>query len=128
MEFFKIYVRAADKVIARKLCATMKEQEAVSLPLSPVPLSAVEDFLEGKRKDLWRITVNGDEAFKVVADKRSAEALVRMLKESKLDALEMAPILLVNLEAYLKGTRNDVIMLELALVAKGEEEELMGHV
>lgn len=126
MEFYTAHLKAVDKAKAKKILSKMMANNLEEIHLPAVPKSAVEAFLAGQRKQIWTVTLDDEDCFNLVSDKRSAEAMLEMMKVYEKDELPLAPIVPKNLQDFVDGKRKDVAMMEIANIEPGEE--LPGHV
>lgn len=100
--------------------------EALNLPA--VPVSAIQDFIDDKRSNLWEITINGDVYITVNGDKESAETLLTLVTSAGQNEFVMEPLQLVNVEDYLLGKRDNVGQFEMVHNPEAKtKEELPGH-
>lgn len=93
-----------------------------------VPKTAVEDFIAGKRKNIWEVTINEITMLTVEGDEVAAKTLLNMINTAKVEELEFAPIPVEYFEAFIAGNRDNVLQLDMKIVQGEKKEELPGHV
>jgi hypothetical protein len=125
MEYFKAEIKTT-KEHAQKILDLMNEAEVEELVLEDIPLEALSDFVRDKRANIWEIIVNDDYVMEVVSNKKGARAMEEMVKEQNGKFFPLMPIPILNISNFVKGKRPNIITLEMAHVAPGEE--LPGHV
>jgi hypothetical protein len=125
MEYFKAEITASVEHAANIL-KLMEEAEVSELVLEDIPLEAITDFVKGNRSNIWEITVNDKYVMEVVSNKKGAKAMAEMVKEQGGKSFPLIPIPILNISNFSKGKRPNVITLEMAHRAPGEE--LPGHV
>jgi hypothetical protein len=126
MEFFKAHIKAIDKAKARNVLSKMQAQEIEEMHLPAVPKAAVEAFVTGQRKNIWTIVIDDEDCFILFSDKRTAEAILEMMKLYGKEELPLAPLVPGNIKDFLDGKRKDIATMEIANMEPGEE--LPGHV
>lgn len=100
--------------------------EALNLPA--IPVSAIQDFIDGKRPNLWEITINGNVCVTVDSNKDAAEALVTLITAAGQTEFGLEPLPLINLSDYLLDKRDNVGQFEMVHNPEAEpKEELPGH-
>ena len=102
---------------------------ADGMNLPPIPVTAIKNFIEGKRDNLWEITINGIVRVTVKGEKDAAEVLLTLLDTADKDVFDMEPLQLSNIESFIANERENVAQFEMVHnpVAKPKEEELPGH-
>lgn len=125
-ETFAIEITAT-KSKAEAMLASLKENGFKQADLPPIPMQALSDFIEGKRSNIYELTINDEVFLTVEGDVDCAKTMRGMLKSSETTEFPLAPVLLENLEEFLAGGRSNVVMLEI-IRTKEYREDLPGHV
>lgn len=112
MDEFKIEI-LAEKRKADELYSMLVNANATSLGIPAIPVSAVKDFLEGNREDIWEVVVNDKAYLTVTADRPSAAAFLEMLEDTGDEEFEVHPLPAENLRAYVQGQRSTVATLQI---------------
>lgn len=113
LEQFKIEI-VADRKKADELYSMMVNSESEYLDLPPIALTAVKDYLDEKRDNLWEVTINDKVFLTVKADKDAAEALLKMVKGAGEEQFPLAALPAKNLRAFVQGQRQNVATLTLS--------------
>lgn len=111
-EEFKVEL-TADLKKADELFSICSNEEMEFVPLPPLPISAVKDFLDGKRSNLYEVTLNGETYLTIQADKESALALLKMVKDADEEEFPLAMLPVQNLRAFVQGQRTNVANLRI---------------
>lgn len=125
MEYFKAEIKTTAEH-AKGILGLMEETEVKELVLEDIPIEVISDFVKGNRGNIWEITVNDVFVMEVVANKKSAKAMVEMVKEQGGQFFPMAPLPIQNIANFVKGKRPNLMGVEMVHRAPGEE--LPGHV
>ena len=112
LEKFKVEI-TADKRKADELYSLLSNAESDFMDLPPVPVTAIKDFLEDKRDNLWQVTLDDEVYLTVMSDKPSASALLKMVKGAGVEDFPLAPLPAKNLRAFVNGQRDSVATLEI---------------
>jgi hypothetical protein len=112
LEEYKVEI-VSDIKKADRLFSILSNSDLNYLELPALPLSAVKDFIDGKRSNLWEVVVNDESFLEVTADPESAAALLGMIKAAGVDEFPLAPLPVKNLKAFVKGQRPNVALLEI---------------
>jgi hypothetical protein len=110
LEEHKIEIVAESKK-ADELYSLMTNSSVESMDLPALPLTAIKDFIDEKRDNLWEVTINGEIFLTVKADREAALALLKMVKGAGYDEFVMAPLPAKNLRAFVQGQRKNVATL-----------------
>jgi hypothetical protein len=124
-EFFKADIRTT-KEGADYILEVMDEVGLEEIVPDCIPISAIQDFIDGKRKNIWEITINGVSVMEVVAPKRVAVSMIQAIKEHGGDSFPMVPIPMNNVLGVAQGKKKNVMSIELIHLAPNAE--LPGHV
>ena len=125
MELFRAEIKT-NKEAAKYVLDLMEAADLEEMVVGGIPVSAISEFIDNKRSTLWEITVNGNTVMQVTATKKSAKAMVEMLKEEGVEVLPIVPIPIENLVEFVQGKRKNVLTIQMA--HHGPGEELPGHV
>lgn len=112
LEEFKIEL-VSDMKKADALYSILSNSELEFLDLPPIPIEAIKDFIQGNRKTLWEITVNGEVYLTLVSDQPSASALLKMVKDAGVEEFPLAPLPAKNLRAFVNKQRKNVAQLDI---------------
>jgi hypothetical protein len=112
LEEYKVEI-IADKKRADNLFSILSNHEMDNLDLPPIPLGVIKDFISGKRSNLWEVAINGETYLDIVADKKSAGALVEMVEGAGREDFPLAPLPATNLRAFVSGQRDNVATIEI---------------
>jgi hypothetical protein len=110
MEEFKVQV-IADRRKADELYSMMVNAEVEYMDLPALPITAIKDFIDDKRENLWEITIDGQVYLTVVSDREAALTLLKMVKGAGQEEFVMAPLPAKNLRSFVQGQRSDVATL-----------------
>ena len=124
-EFFKAEIRMT-KEGAEYVLDVLEEAGLEDLTPESIPMSALLDFIAGKRKNIWEITVNGNTVMDVVTTKKGAQAMVEMVKEKGGDKFPLVPIPMDNFVGVVQGKNKNVMTIE--MVHLSPNAEMPGHV
>jgi hypothetical protein len=83
------------------------------LPLPPFGKENVQDFLSNKRSNILDISINGKELLEVTASKKSAKILMEFLEENHLETFDLVPVPISNIQEFMDGSRDNVLILEI---------------
>lgn len=112
LEYFEIKV-TADKRKADELYSIMSNLGTQEVPMPPIPITAMKDFIDGKRPNLFEVTVNDEVYLTFEASNDSASALVKMVKSAGVEEFPVAPLPIKHLRAFVQGQRENVSLLEI---------------
>jgi hypothetical protein len=110
MEEFKVKV-TADRRKADELYSMMVNAAAEYMDLPALPITAIKDFIDDKRENLWEITIDGQVFLTVVSEREAALTLLKMIKGAGQEEFVMAPLPAANLRAFVQGQRDTVATL-----------------
>ena len=124
-EFFKAEIKTT-KEGAEYILNVMEEVGMEDITPEAIPISALSDFVEGKRKNIWEVTINGNTVMEVVTTKKGAKAMIEMVKEKGGDKFPLVPIPMDNFLGVVQGKQKNVMNIEMIHLAPNAE--LPGHV
>jgi|WetSurSiteA1Bulk_404760.scaffolds.fasta_scaffold63424_2 hypothetical protein len=113
LEQFTIEI-VADKKKADELYSMMVNNESEYMELPSISLTAIKDFLDEKRDNVWEVTINDAVFLTVKADKDAAMALLKMVKGAGQEEFPLAALPAKNLRAFVQGQRKNVASLHIS--------------
>jgi hypothetical protein len=111
-EEFEVEI-VTDKKKADFLYSLLVNNELPALELPPVPISAIKDFIEDTRANIWEVTINGEVHLTVTANKEAAMTLLKMVQAAGAEEFPLAPLPAENLRNFVNGQRANVGRLEI---------------
>lgn len=107
---FKVEI-VTDKKKADKLYSLLTNSNMSHLIMPSIPLSAMKDYFDEKRPEMWTITMNDEAYLSVVADKDATMALIKMIKDAGEEEFPLAPLPADNLRDFVNGQRSNVAQM-----------------
>jgi hypothetical protein len=122
METYELKVLIG-KEKAFELLDIMKECGVDRIDLPPIPMTAVQAFLDGDRPEIYRFAVDGRDFMEARANKKSAEQFKALMQSANMEEFELAPVLLGNIDSFLQEKRDDIMTMSFELATEPKEKE-----
>ena len=112
LEYFEVTI-TANKREADELYSMLTNMGLDHMEIPPIPVSAMKDFIDGKREKLWDVTVNDKVYLTFEGTPDAVSALIKLVKGAGVEQFPIAPLPAEHLRAYVNGQRDNVGLLEI---------------
>ena len=101
---------------AEKLKQALESRELQAAHLESIPISCIQDFIDGNRSNIWVVKMGDEPVIEVKAERETAEEMLEMCRAVEKKEFAVADLLLDNVSAFLDGTRSNLIELSIRRV------------